>query len=104
MARGLQVTAYPTDADIRTGGNVRVPGVDVDPQGNVVRAAPRSVRSGRASQFQTKIARITSRRPLDTQERVTRAHIVPEERVLAGGMMPLGGGAHAPRTNARRSL
>ena len=93
MARGLQVTAYPTDADIRTGGNVRVPGVDVDPQGNVVRAAPRSVRSGRASQFQTKIARITSRRPLDTQERVTRAHVVPEERVLAGGMMPLGGGA-----------
>ena len=93
MARGLQVTAYPTDTDIRTGGNVRVPGVDVDPQGNVVRAAPRSVRSGRASQFQTKIARITSRRPLDTQERVTRAHVVPEERVLAGGIMPLGGGA-----------
>jgi TP901 family phage tail tape measure protein len=93
MARGLQVTAYPTDTDIRTGGNVRVPGVDVDPQGNVVRAAPRSVRSGRASQFQTKIGRITSRRPLDTQERITRAHVVPEERVLAGGIMPLGGGA-----------
>ena len=93
MARGLQVTAYPTDTDIRTGGNVRVPGVDVDPQGNVVRAAPRSVRTGRASQFQTKIGRITSRRPLSTQERVTRAHVVPEERVLAGGVMPLGGGA-----------
>jgi TP901 family phage tail tape measure protein len=93
MARGLQVTAYPTDTDIRTGGNVRVPGVDVDPQGNVVRAAPRSVRSGRASQFQTKIGRITSRRPLDTQERITRAHVVPEARVLAGGVMPLGGGA-----------
>jgi TP901 family phage tail tape measure protein len=93
MARGLQVTAYPTDTDIRTGGNVRVPGVDVDPQGNVVRAAPRSVRTGRASQFQTKIGRITSRRPLDTQERITRAHVVPEARVLAGGVMPLGGGA-----------
>lgn len=93
MARGLQVTAYPTNQDILTGGNVRVPGVDVNPEGKVVRAAPRSVRSGKASQFQSKIGRITTRRPLDTQERITRAHIVPESRVLAGSVMPLGGGA-----------
>jgi len=92
MARGIQVFAYPTDEDIRTGGNVRVPGVDVDSEGRVVRAAPRSDRRGRAARFQSAIARFTKRNPLSTQERVTRAHVIPEERVLAGGIRPLGGG------------
>jgi TP901 family phage tail tape measure protein len=92
MAKGISSFAYPTDADIISGGNVRVPGVDVDESGNVVRAAPRSVRTGKAKRFQTGIKRVTGMLPLDTSEKLTRAHVVPEERVIAGGIRPLAGG------------
>ena len=92
MAKGAQVFGYPTDDDIRSGGNVRVPGVDIDENGKIVRAAPRSVRTGKAKRFQNLLKRVTERNPLETQARVTRAHVVPEERILAGGVMPLGGG------------
>jgi len=92
MARGTQVFAYPTDQDILSGGNARVPGVDIDENGNIVRAAPRSDRTGRAKSFQERIKKVLKRNPLSTQERVTRAHVVPEERVIPGGIRPLGGG------------
>jgi TP901 family phage tail tape measure protein len=92
MAKGLKTFAYPTNEDIISGGNVRVPGVDVDEQGNVVRAAPRSVRTGKAKRFQTGIKRVTQMLPLETSERVTRAHVVPEGRVIAGGIRPFAGG------------
>jgi TP901 family phage tail tape measure protein len=92
MAQGLTKTFYPTDEDIRTGGNVRVPGVDVNESGDIVRAAPRSVRTGKAGAFQTKIQRVTDLLPIGTQEKTTRAHVVSEERVLAGGIRPVAGG------------
>jgi hypothetical protein len=92
MAKGTQVFAYPTDEDIRSGGNVRVPGVDVDENGNIVRAAPRSDRVGKAKRFQDLIKKVTTRNPLSTTARVTRAHVVPEERILTGDIAPLAGG------------
>jgi TP901 family phage tail tape measure protein len=95
MAEGLRKTFYPTDEDIRSGGNVRVPGVDVDEQGRIVRAAPRSLRTGAAARFQRGLQRVRDRLPIEGTGTMTRAHVVPESRVLAGGVRPIAGGALA---------
>ncbi len=93
MAEGIRKLAYATDADIMAGGNVRVPGVDIDEQGRIVRAAPRSLRSGIAARFQRGVQRVSGRLPIESSGPMTRAHVVPESRILAGGIRPIAGGA-----------
>ncbi len=96
MAEGLRMLGYPTDADILGGGNVRVPATTVNPNtGEVVRSTAYSSRVGKANRFQEKIQRVSNLLPIDATGVMTRAHVVPESRVLAGGIKPLAGGAMA---------
>jgi TP901 family phage tail tape measure protein len=96
IASGMRKFAYATNADIMSGGNVRVPGVTIDPNtGEVVRSTHYSIRSGKASRFQVGVQRANRLAPISSTEKLTRAHVLPESRVLAGGIRRLGGAGMA---------
>jgi TP901 family phage tail tape measure protein len=99
---GLQKLMYPTDEDIRQGGNLRKPGVVFNNKtGEITRSTIYSARTGNASSFQSKSAGVERVLPIENPggKALSRAHVVPENRVLAGPNVPITGSGIGNPTN-----
>ena len=92
LAEGMRKFAYPTDVDIRSGGNLRTPGATINPEtGELIRRTQYSTRSGDTRSFENKLKTVSLALPIQTDGRATKAHVVPESRTLLGGTQALAG-------------
>lgn len=101
---GLKKMMYPTDQDIRQGGYLRTGGVVFNEKtGEVKRSTIYSARQGNAQKFQNKVETVSKYLPIDNPEnrKLTRAHVVAENRALAGPMVKVRGrGMASPEVGA----